>query len=249
MSHAKKRRLPNLARIFPSVSDNVVWAVEPPSSDLELCRTVICSLLESGGNLNCFAEKISPCKLLKLSYRKILLRHCNHSRQLYFKILLPDFSWRWRRGPWFFTAPALREAVWFERFGELGIGVVDLVGAGILPWKKRFSVVQPLSVLITSSSLTTKSISEAAEMQELSLSQRLLIARTILDYVEKLHGNRIGHLDANAANILFDTATDRVLLCDLERSTWLRWWNHSQRVYRDDRKIKRTLAFLMSDDE
>lgn len=242
----KRKRLPDLPRVLSKVADRVVWTVKPANSDLPLCHSVIHAFLDGSGDPGCAATHISPPDLYKLSYRKILLRCHNGSRQFYFKILLPDFSWRWKRGLRVFTTPAVRQAAWFERCRQLGIGVVDLVGAGVLPWRRRFTLIQPISIIVTSSSLTTKNIPETLRTRNISASQRLLIIRAILDYTERLHRAGIGHLDILPENVLFDAAADKVLLCDLERFALLNWYNKNRRICRDARKVRQTLRLLLS---
>jgi len=231
------------------VRGDVVWFIEPPDRDLSMCRSVISALVARGGEEGHDPDERSTYAVEKADHSAILLRCCDKSRQFYFKVFLPRFSWRWRRGLRVFTPPAVRQSQWFARLHELGVGVVDLVGVAVLPWKRRFSPVQPISMLITSSPRTTDSILHAMSRGILSPTERLFIARTVLDYTETLHGNRIGHIDMLAANILYDAGSRRVMLCDLDRFTSLRFGNVARRIQRDSRKVTETLRLLLSSDD
>lgn len=222
----------------------IIWSIEPSRADLPLCRSVIFALLSKFGVDRDEADEPISYSVEKISKKRVLLRHCDESRQLYFKLFLPRFSWQWKRGPWFFTPPAIRQSVWFTRLKQWRIGVVDLVGVAVLPWKNRFSMIQPPSITITASPLGTQNVRQAIASGDLLSEQCRSIAETILSYVEILHGNRVGYLDVLAANMLYNAEADEVLFCDLDRLTKLRWWNAARRIKRDNRKVRSTLQLI-----
>ena len=245
MPDDKKSKLPNLPNLLSEVSGEIAWSVKPSESDLAMCDSVRQTLLESEGSLEQFTRQLSECTVRKFSYRKLILHHRGETRQSFFKIFLPDFSFRWRRGLRIFKTPAAREVKWFDYVGALGVDVVDVLGVGILPWKKRFCV-QEISFMVKASSLETGSVRAAMKNQSLSLPQRLAISREILDITEKLHGNGLGSLDMNASNVLFEPSSGKVLLCDLERMCKLPRLQKEHRICQDMRKVRRTLKLLLT---
>ena len=225
----------------------IIWSIEPSEADLPLCREIIYALLRKCG-VDCGeTDEAIPYSVEKMSKKRVLLRCHDESRQIYFKLFLPRFSWQWKRGPWFFTPPAVRQSVWFTRLKQWHIGVVDLVGVAVLPWKRQFSMIQPPSIMITASPLGTQNVRQAIISGDLSSEQRQSIAEMICDYAKILHGNRVGHLDILAANMLYNAKVDEVLFCDLDRLTKLRWWNAARRIQRDNRKVRGTLRLIQDE--
>lgn len=248
MSRDKKSKPADLSRILSGVSGQIVWITEPADEYLLLCNSVIRALLESKESIDRISQMVPGCEVRKLSYRKLIVSHRSEARQVFFKVFLPDFSLRWRRGPRFFRPTAHREALWLERLATLGIDVVDVLGTGVLPWRNHRGV-QDISFLVTSSSPETGSIEAAMKAGSLSLTQRMAISRAILDLTEKLHASNIGHLDINESNVLYEQSSGKVLLCDLERTSRLPLFQKNRRICQDLRKVRRTLALLLTDPE
>ena len=247
MLNAQRKEI-GLPESLSKVRGEIVWFIRPPDRDLALCRTVIGAMLAGCRAESCKVDKSPSFSVEKVDRNAIILRCCNESRQLYFKVFLPRFSWRWKRGLRAFTPPAVRQSGWFMRLRELDVGVVDLVGVAVLPWRRRLSPVQPISVMVTSSGLKTENILQAATTGKLSPEDRVHIARTILEYADTLHKNGIGHIDMLAANILYDVRSCDVLLCDLDRFAPLKFGNTASRIRRDFRKVTDTLRFILNDD-
>ena len=133
------------------------------------------------------------------------------------------------------------------RLRELDVGVVDLIGAGFLPFRSLFSPVQPISFTITASPASTGCLLDLIKRGGLTNEVRSRIAETIREYVNILHGDRIGHLDFNPRNVLYDPSSDRVLLCDLERFSRMHWWDRAYRIRRDERKVRQTISLIMDE--
>lgn len=247
MTDSKQKELREPRRLS-KVSGEILWYIEPPKQDIPICRAVILDFIRRSGGVDYTSDSSSstPYSLEKVSHKRALLKCYNDSRQYYFKMFLPYFSWEWKRGPRVFSLPAVRQSVWFERLREMGIGVVDLVGIAILPWKKQISPLQPISITITSSPLGAENLIKKITNNDLSIKQRALIAKMTLSYAETLQKNMVGHIDMQPNNILYNAASDEVLLFDLDRFTRLRWWNSKRRIWRDNRKVIRLLRFILS---
>ena len=238
-----KGRPPDLPHIISRLAGDIVWALAPQEGDAEVCGSVVRALIQCGGDVEELVRRTPACDVRKFSYRKLIVRHRGEARQAYFKIFLPDFSWKWRRGLRCFRTPAEREAGWFKRVADLGVDVVDVLAVGLLPWR-RCGIVQSPSFLVTASSLETTSLAEAVKAGTLSPAQRLEISRTITNLADALHGKGVGHLDMIASNVLYDPAAGRLLLCDLERTCRLPRFGKAHRIAQDMRKVQRTLDLL-----
>lgn len=247
MTDSKQKELRE-PKSLSKVSGEILWHIEPSEQDIPFCRAVILDFIRRSGGVDCTPEltPLPPYSLEKVSHKRALLKCHSDSRQYYFKMFLPYFSWEWKRGPRIFSLPAVRQSVWFDRLREMGIGVVDLVGIAILPWKRQISPLQPISITITSSLLGADNLLKKITNNDLSLKQRTLIAKMTLSYAETLQKNMVGHIDMLPNNILYNAASDDVLLFDLDRFSRLRWWNRKRRIWRDNRKVIKLLRLVLS---
>jgi serine/threonine protein kinase len=230
------------------VSGIISWQIKPPEEDIQIFRAIILDMIRKSGGINAVPDLTPPppYTLEKISHKRALLKYHNETRQYYFKMFLPYFSWKWKRGLRIFSLPTLRQSVWFRHLQELGVGVVDLVGLAILPWKRQTSLLQPISIMITSSLIGTKDVWQIIKNNDLSLKQRTHIAQQILYYEEILHKNMIGHIDMLPKNILYDESSDEILLFDLDRFTTMKWWNKKRNILRDNRKVIKSMRLILS---
>jgi len=232
------------ARILSRVSGTVDWTVEPAAADLAICEGAVRSLFNSSKDPDNFALRVLPYELTKARRERIILTFRNDLHQFYFKVFFPEFSWRYKRGLRWSPSAAGHEAAWLERARKAGVPVVDVVGAGILPWR-HWSIIEPPSILVTASPLSAENLRQAAHNGGLSDTLRLSIAGMVLDYTNTLHANGVGRLDLTPENVLLDSKTGRVLLCDFEVAKPLKRWGRQRRILRDRRKTWRTLTFLL----
>jgi hypothetical protein len=247
----KLKKRPDLGAVLSRVSqgeDNVVWAIPPTDADRPLCEATIRAMLACGGEPEGISEQVQGLIFAICKYRKMILRHTDATHQTYFKIFLPGISLSWRRGLKCFMPPALREARAMQMAQSIGIDTVDLVGVATLPWASRFSVLQDISVLVTRSPQATRPIRSLVRAGRLSLEQRVDAACRVLKYAEQFQAHHVANLDAlNDANALFDPTSERVLLCDLERTRVLSPGRFKRRVQnaKEMRKPWRTLEVLL----
>lgn len=243
---AWKKKLPaDLPGILSKLRKEIVWKVRPDEADMPVCGPVISAFLNSGGDLDAVTQTFPDCRVVKLSYRKLIIRCAENGRQVYFKIFFPDYSIRWKRGLNVFPTPAAREAKWMARVSALGIDCPELLGMGETPWANRASIIQKVSYLVTSTPEETRPVATLINEGLLTPEQRLMIAGRVLDIVNTLHDNNIGHLDTlQKTNVLFQPSTGKVLLSDLERTSRIRFLRKSRRKVKDFRNVHRTLHFL-----
>ncbi len=212
---------------------------------MPVCNSVINAFLNSGGDLDTVTQNIPDCRVVKLSYRKLIIRCAENGRQVYFKIFFPDYSIRWKRGLRVFPTPAAREAKWMARVSALGIDCSELLGVGETPWANRASIIQKVSYLITSTPEEIRPVATLMKEGRLTPEQRLMIAGRVLDIVNTLHDNKVGHLDTlQKTNVLFQPSTGNVLLSDLERTSRMMFMRKNRRKVKDFRNVHRTLQFL-----